>query len=144
MAWSDVGGTVALFPEGRFSWDGSPSPLMPGIEQLILYLNVPVVTVSLSNGHKVKPAWAKVYRKTSIHLEVFPGMKFTKDDKIQEIIKNKIFSFHTNNTLHDFEANGNNLSAGLSHHLRFCPNCYHDNSLKKIAMKLTAYRVTQH
>jgi 1-acyl-sn-glycerol-3-phosphate acyltransferase len=130
-AWCDVGATVALFPEGKFSWDGSPCPLMPGIEQLIHFLNVPVVTVNLSNGHKVKPAWATFYRKTSIHLEIYPPIQFKKNDSIQDIIKSKIFASPLHAAISDFDAQGQNLSFGLKKHLRFCPKCFSENTISE-------------
>jgi 1-acyl-sn-glycerol-3-phosphate acyltransferase len=125
--WCDCGGIVATFPEGQFSWDGEESPLMPGIEQLISYLNVPVVTVSLENGNRVKPAWALSSRKTKVKIIINEPITFKKTDPIEDIISTQIF----NRTGNPFRADsyGVNLSAGLVKALRYCPSCADEKGL---------------
>ncbi len=128
--WCEQGALVATFPEGQFSWDGKPSPLMPGIDQLVQYLDVPVVTAHLSNGEKVKPAWAKNYRKTSIKITINPQKKFEKGENIAQYIEDKIF-FKSKAKI-QFESVGNNLSSGLKKILRYCPSCHSDGMLLEI------------
>ena len=122
--WCDSGGVVATFPEGQFSWDGKPGALMPGIEQLIQYLKVPVVIVNLENGNRVKPAWATFSRKTSIKITINPPIVFKKEDKCAETIVNQLFKGRA-----QFDSRGENLVSGLKKHLRFCPSCSKDKTI---------------
>ncbi len=127
--WLDLGGRAAVFPEGVFSWDGKPNPLVNGIDGLIKFLNVPVVTVNLQNGDCVKPMWADNYRKTAIKIKINAPITFKSSDNIEEIIKDKIFG-RGNQSKFVSKSTGINLSHGLSKHLRYCPTCNDDNSLK--------------
>jgi 1-acyl-sn-glycerol-3-phosphate acyltransferase len=125
--WSDCGGIVAMFPEGKFSWDGKTTKLMPGIDQLIHYLNIPVVTVHLANGEKVKPAWALKARKTSIKIIINPPKVFKKEDNVQLFIEENIFNKNSNRIT--FPSIGDDLAFGLKKELRFCPYCSEENGL---------------
>ncbi len=124
--WVKVGGNVALFPEGAFSWDGKPGPILPGLDQLIRMLDIPVVCVNLQNGDKIKPAWANFYRKTSIKINIHPPKKFEPHNEIVQYIKNKIFEGS-----YEASADGTDLASGLSRFLRYCPECQSDNTLKE-------------
>jgi 1-acyl-sn-glycerol-3-phosphate acyltransferase len=123
--WCDEGAIVAMFPEGQFSWDGSPNPILPGIEQLISYLKVPVVCVNVENGQYVKPAWATFYRKTSIKINIHQPLDPNEMVVTQQLVETQIFKKNEAQYL----CEGENLAIGLKKHLRFCPECKADNSL---------------
>lgn len=122
--WSDCGAHVALFPEGQFSWDGSPSPLMPGLDQLIHYLKLPVVCVHLANGSRVKPAWAMNLRKTEISITIHPPLTQLNAKDIMATIQQRLFEASPS-----YPATGKNLAQGLARHMRFCVSCEADNTL---------------
>ncbi len=123
--WSDLGAHVALFPEGKFSWDGDPSPLMPGLDSLIKYLKLPVVCVHLANGNRVKPAWARFMRRTSISIHIHPALTLESEKDIVESIKTRIFP----ESSMSFPSSGINLADGLARIVRFCPKCEADSTL---------------
>ena len=125
--WSECGLNVATFPEGRFSWDGTPSPLLPGLDHLVKYLDLPVVIVTLKGGHRVKPAWAQRYRRTAIEIRIGSPRHFSSKDQITETIKNSLFPSEFLRGQEDFSQSA--LALGLSQHLRFCPGCGSDQSL---------------
>lgn len=119
--WIDCGASVALFPEGVFSIFSEPSPLMPGLEQLVRFLNLPVVIVHLSNGDRVKPLWAKAQRKTKIKITIHPAHAFTKTDAVLPVITQKIFS--VDGALDVYPSDSKQLALGLSKALHICPTC---------------------
>jgi len=61
---------VMLFPEGRLSADGGPSPMHPGIVALAQKLKVPVVLVRISKAYFIKPKWRKKKAKGHIDVEI--------------------------------------------------------------------------
>tara|TARA_B110001454_G_C12723218_1_gene435899 strand:+ start:16609 stop:17784 length:1176 start_codon:yes stop_codon:yes gene_type:complete len=136
--WSDCGAHIALFPEGVFSLYGEPSPLMPGIDQLIRFLNLPVVIVHLSNGDRVKPLWATAMRKTKIKITIHPAQTFRKEDPILSIITEKLFSLDKPNT--KFASYCAHTAQGLAKTLVYCPTCSQDNSLVENGYKLNCNR----
>ncbi|MFI4918382.1 MAG: lysophospholipid acyltransferase family protein [Legionellales bacterium] len=125
--WCQLGGIVGVFPEGHFSWDGYPLPLQPGLEQLVSYLDVPVVTVRLINGDRFWPPWAKNRRKTTLRLEIDPPKYFKPGEHVEDYVSSHIAV--NPETCPRWPAFGKNLTAGLSRLLRFCPACGADQVL---------------
>lgn len=126
--WCEEGAIVGLFPEGQFSWDGQPLPLQPGLASLIRYLDVPVVTARLINGDRLRPAWARFTRRTSLRLEFDPPRHFSADADIESYVRDRI---HVDPAAcARFPARGKNLARGLAAALRFCFECGADESLR--------------
>lgn len=125
--WSHLGGIVATFPEGQFSWDGHPLPLQPGLKELITYLDVPVVIVRLINGDRLWPAWAKHPRRTSLRMEIETPKKFTPDEDIEKYVADHL-RVDPENCVR-FPVEGKNFAEGMSRFLRFCFSCGADGSL---------------
>jgi 1-acyl-sn-glycerol-3-phosphate acyltransferase len=126
-AWLDLGANAAMFPEGLFSWDGKPSPLMQGVDMLTKFMNVPVVIVKLTNGDRVKPAWAKTFRKTSIKISIQPPKTFEKGENVLEYLQKEL---HVDCDQHErYPVTGDDLSYGLKKLLRYCPHCSHERTL---------------
>ncbi|MCM0605639.1 MAG: 1-acyl-sn-glycerol-3-phosphate acyltransferase [Xanthomonadaceae bacterium] len=140
--WSDLGGSAGMFPEGQFPWDGMPLPLQPGLDQLIRYLDMPVVTVRLINGDRLWPAWAKHPRRTGIRIEVDPPKKFVLGEDIEKWISERLRV--DPGTCVRFPSQGKNLSEGLAQFLRFCFSCGDDQSLedKGDELKCTSCKTT--
>lgn len=136
--WSDCGANIALFPEGIFSLYSEPSPIMPGIEQLIRFLNLPVVIVHLSNGDRIKPLWATALRKTKIKITIHPAQTFTKDDQILPIITQKLFNLDQPDM--KYASYSSKTAHGLAKALFSCPTCDQENSLVDTGNKLTCDR----
>ena len=65
---------VLLFPEGRLSADGGPSPIHPGIAALAQKLKVPVVLIRIRKAYFNQPKWRK------------KGIRGPVEVKIQRII----------------------------------------------------------
>jgi 1-acyl-sn-glycerol-3-phosphate acyltransferase len=135
--WADLGGLVAMFPEGQFSWDGDASPLQPGLHSLIQYLQLPVITIRLSGGQFMKPAWAKKIRRGKLFIEIDPPKKYAQCDEIEKDIAHRL-KIQTAATLPlNFEKTPHDLSQGIATFFRFCPNCFKEGQLREESNELT-------
>lgn len=65
----DSGGVVALFPEGRRSWDGRALPLHPRTGAFVRALRCPVVSVRFRGGYLTRPRWARFGRRGLLTVE---------------------------------------------------------------------------
>jgi 1-acyl-sn-glycerol-3-phosphate acyltransferase len=127
QGWCRLGGIAGLFPEGQFPWDGRPLPLQPGLAQLVRYLDVPVVTARLFNGHRLWPPWAKHPRRTTLELEIDPPRKFASGDAIEETIAERLRVDPEASPC--FPARCARPAEGLARFLRYCPTCASDEAL---------------
>jgi hypothetical protein len=119
--WGQLGGTVVVFPEGRFPWDGRLLPLQPGLSHLVQYLDLPVVTVRQINGDRFWPPWAAVPRRTSLRYEIDPPIRFGPDDDIEaEVTKRLTVDLER---CPRFPVTGKDLARGLARLLAVCPSC---------------------
>ncbi|MBL7714417.1 MAG: 1-acyl-sn-glycerol-3-phosphate acyltransferase [Bdellovibrionales bacterium] len=125
--WCQLGGAVGMFPEGHFPWDGKLLPLQPGLDQLIRYLDVPVVTVRLINSDRLWPAWAKHPRKSKLRLEIDAPRRFSSDQPIMKPIAESLTVDPEN--CQRFPVQGKNLAEGLAHFIQYCFDCGADQSL---------------
>ncbi len=57
---------VGIYPEGVRTWDGTNSPIVPGIARLIRKLRVPVYTCRTSGAYLAIPRWARYWRRVPI------------------------------------------------------------------------------
>lgn len=120
-AWAKQGSSICLFPEGQFPWNEKPRELMPGISQLVHFFALPVITISVVNGYRLKPIWAKSARRISAQLVINPPVVFNQSDKISQTI---VKQFQENqSSAHQFNTSGKCLAHGLSEFWLYCPNC---------------------
>lgn len=57
------GGVVAVFPEGRRTWDGRTLPLHPATARLPRLLGTRVITADIEGGYLSRPRWARYGRR---------------------------------------------------------------------------------
>ena len=60
---ADQGAVVAVFPEGRRTWDGRTLPVHPATARLPRLLRVPVVVADIDGGYLSRPRWARAGRR---------------------------------------------------------------------------------
>ncbi len=120
-AWCRVGGAVGLFPEGEMTWDGYPRPVRPGLQQLVSFLEVPVVTARLLNGDRLWPSWATRPRRTKLRLEFDPPKRFERGESVERYVAERIRV--DPETSPRWPVRGRRLAAGLARFLRYCPSC---------------------
>lgn len=72
------GRTVALFPSGSRSVDGSEEPIPQATAKLLKKLKMPVLLYRLEGGYLTSPRWAKHHRRGRMYGSVI--MHFTEKD----------------------------------------------------------------
>jgi hypothetical protein len=125
---------VGLFPEGQFPWDGHPLPMQPGLAQLVAYLDVPVVTIRLTNGDRLWPPWAKHPRRTKLRIDIDPPTRFSGTDVASQIAQRL---YVDPETCDRWPAYGRGTAEGLSKFLRYCPKCGADGGLIDLGDRLS-------
>jgi 1-acyl-sn-glycerol-3-phosphate acyltransferase len=61
-----AGGVVGIFPEGERSWDGGPSPILPGVSRMLALAGAPVMVVTLDGSYRLWPRWGRGPRRAEI------------------------------------------------------------------------------
>jgi 1-acyl-sn-glycerol-3-phosphate acyltransferase len=123
--WSDAGAILGVFPEGRRSWDSRPVELLPGIEKLVRFFNVPVVTARLVNGDRQAPFWAARQRRGRIRVEFDPPVTFprsTDSALVRQHIVNRVTV--DPGTSPRWPMRGFGRAAGVTNLLFACPVCF--------------------
>jgi 1-acyl-sn-glycerol-3-phosphate acyltransferase len=126
----NAGLSVAIFPEGRFSIDGTEGKVSPTLFKLLKWLKVPVVLLVSHGSYQIRPRWANDYRVGKVRPEL--KVLFTPEEleKLSEKeIREKFtsnfrfndFVFQTENNIRVKTKRGN--AEGLRHLLYKCPKC---------------------
>ncbi|MFC1627851.1 1-acyl-sn-glycerol-3-phosphate acyltransferase [Gemmatimonadota bacterium] len=63
-----AGGVVGIFPEGERSWDGGPSPILPGVSRLLALSGAPVMPVNLDGSYRLWPRWGRGPRRAEVEV----------------------------------------------------------------------------
>ena len=85
-----AGGVVGIFPEGERSWDGGPSPVLPGVARFLSLARSPVVAVRIIGSYRLWPRWGRGPRRTPVRLEwdepVLPGRESEMEHWVVDIL----------------------------------------------------------
>ena len=71
-----AGHSIALFPEGTITIDGSPSPVDISVAKLAKQLKLPIALYRIEGGYFRKPKWAKHQRRNRVYgklVEMIPA-----------------------------------------------------------------------
>lgn len=120
-AWSKLGLSVGVFPEGQFDWEGRPQPLQPGLSQLVRYLDLPVVTVRVENGDRFWPAWAPAPRSSEVRFTLSAPRRFEPGEDIAAAVADAIRV--EPDEAKRYPVTGGRLAIGLDRLLGRCPEC---------------------
>jgi 1-acyl-sn-glycerol-3-phosphate acyltransferase len=63
------GGVVGIFPEGERSWDGGPSPILPGVARFLSLAGSPILAVSIIGSYRLWPRWGRGPRRAPVRLQ---------------------------------------------------------------------------
>lgn len=134
--------TFVLFPEARYSLDGTGSYVPPSVASLAKMLKVPVVTLRIHGNFVTNPQWNKINKKTYVeaYMEQIVTAEETTTLSKQEIfarIKDKFtyddFAWQKKNNLiinHPKRANG------LHALLYKCPHCLQEGNMDSAGIEL--------
>jgi long-chain acyl-CoA synthetase len=84
---ADRGYSVLVFPEGRRTQDGEPSPFRSGIGMLAQKLDIPVVTLRIDGLFRMKISGRKIARPGELSVVIGRPLRFTPDMPAEEITR---------------------------------------------------------
>ncbi len=134
--------TFVLFPEARYSLDGTGSYIPPSVASLAKMLKVPVVTLRIHGNFVTNPQWNKINKKTYVeaYLEQIVTAEETTTLSKQEIfarIKDKFiyddFAWQKENNL---IINHPKRAKGLHALLYKCPHCLKEGNMDSAGTEL--------
>jgi len=83
----DRGYSVVVFPEGRRTQDGKPSPFRSGVGILAQKLNVPVVPIRIDGLFAVKMSGRKIARRGELKVMIGKPLLFAPETPAEEITR---------------------------------------------------------
>ena len=131
----DLKTCFVLFPEARYSLDGTGSYIPPSVASLIKMLKVPVVTLQIHGNFVTCPQWNKINKKT--YVEASMEQIITKEETAA-LSKEEIFSrIKEKFTYDDFTwqkekkivINHPKRAEGLHALLYKCPHCMKEGDM---------------
>jgi len=81
----DRGYSVLVYPEGRRTADGKPSPFRSGLGMLAARLNIPVLPLRIDGLYEMKTAGRKIARPGELTVVIGKPMNFAPDTPPEEI-----------------------------------------------------------
>lgn len=117
---------VLMFPEGRLSADGSPSPVPFSTASLCKLLGVPVVIANIKKAYFIKPKWRKRETRGKVDVEV---KKILNANEIENMGKQAIYDeivkgLAVNEFDQKVSVKSNKKAEGLENLLYMCPECH--------------------
>jgi long-chain acyl-CoA synthetase len=83
----DRGYSVLVFPEGRRTEDGKPSPFRSGIGMLAQKLDIPVVPMRIDGLYEMKISGRKIARHSELKVLIGKPLHFSPDTPAEEIAR---------------------------------------------------------
>jgi len=81
----DHGYSVVVFPEGRRTDDGRPSPFRSGVGMLAQRLGIPVVPLRIDGLFEMKLSGRKIAHLGELKVTIGKPLRFTPDTPAEEI-----------------------------------------------------------
>jgi len=83
----DRGYSVVVFPEGRRTQDGKPSPFRSGVGMLAQRLDIPVVPVRIDGLFDMRLSGRKIARRGELKVLIGKPLRFSSETPVEEITK---------------------------------------------------------
>ncbi len=121
---------VVIYPEGKFSVDGTSNEIKPAIAKMVKMMKVPLVTVCYHGNYIHHPRWAKKSRYVplvpEIRLAVAPEEidTITADEIYSRIISNLSYDDYAWQKQNGVEVDVPDLLEGAETILYKCPHCH--------------------
>src|SRR5208283_2957809 len=81
----DRGYSVVVFPEGRRTQDGQPTPFRSGVGMLAQKLDIPVVPLRIDGLFAMKLSGRKIARPGELKVMIGKPLRFSPDTPAEEI-----------------------------------------------------------
>jgi 1-acyl-sn-glycerol-3-phosphate acyltransferase len=125
---SRSGEAIGIFPEGDRSWDGSSSPIRPGIGKLVRRLGVPLLLARQKGNYLSHPRWASRPRRGKWRVEflTFDSDELARmsDPLVERIVARAIAKNEIKDAIREgraFECDGS--AEGIERFIWQCPVC---------------------
>ena len=82
---ADRGNSVVVFPEGRRTQDGKPSPFRSGVGMLAQRLDIPVVPIRIDGLYELKMSGRKLARRGELKVMIGKPLRFPAETPVEEI-----------------------------------------------------------
>ena len=83
----DRGYSVVVFPEGRRTHDGQPSPFRSGVGMLAQRLDIPVVALRIDGLFEMKHSGRKIARRGQLKVLIGKPLRYSPETPAEEITK---------------------------------------------------------
>ena len=83
----DRGYSVVVFPEGRRTHDGQPSPFRSGVGMLAQRLDIPVVALRIDGLFEMKHSGRKIARRGQLKVLIGKPLRFSPETPAEEITR---------------------------------------------------------
>ncbi len=83
----DRGYSVVVFPEGRRTQDGRPSPFRSGVGMLAQKLDIPVVPLRIDGLFELKQSGRKIARRDELKVMIGKPLRFAPETPAEEITR---------------------------------------------------------
>ncbi len=119
---------MAIYPEGKFSIDGTPNTIQPSIAKMIKMFKVPVVTVRFDGSYLHHPRWNSRTSK----VDVIPTVQVLSADEVasmtvpqlhQSIVDRLSYDDYQYQRDNKISVMHDHLVDGLQYMLHRCPIC---------------------
>ncbi len=116
---------VTIFPEGRRTWNGRQSPVLPGIGRLIKRMNATVVFGRMNTAYFFQPRWSRYPRWVPIEITYDGPHTYPQDMSAEEITADVQRRLSTEiGVTSGRRVLGFRMAHGLSNLLWACPSCF--------------------
>lgn len=119
-----AGGVVGIFPEGERSWDGGPSPTLPGVSRLLVLAQSPVIAVDLSGSYRLWPRWGLGPRRAPVTVKWGESIVPSRERAIELWLIDSLATHPTE------PSQRNRSAADVGRLLWRCPSCRCANAVR--------------
>lgn len=134
---------VAIYPEAKFSVDGTQNIIVPSIAKLVKMMKVPLVTVCFHGNYLHHPRWAKTSRvvplvpdvRLAISPEEVGNVELAEIER--RIVSNLTYDDYAWQKQNGVEIDVPDLFEGAENILYKCPHCH-----KEFVMTTSGNRIT--
>lgn len=134
---------VVMYPEARYSIDGTTSMLPESLGKVVKFLNVPVVTLNMRGNYIAQPQWNKIKRKIPFEADV--TQIITKEDlpklnveeintRIEDALQYNDWEYMKQN---NYLLPASNRAEHLNRLLYQCPHCKTAHHMHGVGIKLS-------
>lgn len=119
---------VTIYPEGKYSVDGTASTIQPSIAKMVKLCRVPIVTMKFDGSYLHHPRWAAKGRFT----DVVPTIEYISSQEVSDMTVDELHATIVDKlSYNDYQYQRDNkvvvrnkrLVEGLEYILHRCPQC---------------------